>query len=149
MTDHPDPAVVAPGAYDWRAIALGAAAILAVGIAAPLLLSQALSRGDSTPDPRWFALWPLMGLFADGLGGALAGLLARRRGAVHGALASLLAFGGGIVISIVRLAMAGAAAMLLSPMYWVQVIGWSAVGVGVAAVAGLVAARTAAAASPK
>ena len=147
MTDQPGSDAVAHGALDWRAILLGAAAILAVGIAAPLLLGQALSRGGSTPDPRWFALWPLMGLFADGLGGALAGLLARRRGAVHGALASVLAFGGGLVISIAQLVLRNAAAMLLSTAYWVQVLGWSALGVGVAALAGLVAARAAASAS--
>jgi hypothetical protein len=143
-----DAAAVAPAGLDWRAIALGAAGTLAVGMLAPYLLLQVLMRDSGmVTDTRWFALWPLIGLLADGLGGAIAGLLARRRGAMHGALASAVAAGGGMVISIGRLAFNGAVATLASPAYWVQVLAWTANGIGVAAVAGLVAARTAASAS--
>jgi hypothetical protein len=136
-----------PG-LDWRAIAFGAAAILALGIATSLMLTPLLAK-SGTFDTRWLALWPLVGLVADGLGGALAGLLARQRGALHGLLASALAFVGGMVMSIARMVYEGFSEMLLSPMYWVQVIGWSAAGLGVAALAGWLAARTVASESSR
>ena len=148
MTDAGSELPAVPATLDWRAIAFGAGATLAVGMLGPYLLLQVLSKGSGMiDDPRWFALWPLIGLLADGVGGALAGLLARRRGATHGVIASALAFVGGLVVSIGRLVNDGHAQMLLSLGYWGQVIAWTVAGLGVAAVAGLVAARTAAAAT--
>ena len=148
MTDTGTDVSALPAALDWRAIAIGAATTLAVVMVAQYLLMQVLSTGAGTGiDPKWLALWPLVGLLGDALGGALAGLLARRRGALHGLLASALAFAGGMVVSTARLVHDGHAQMLLSLMYWVQVVAWSAIGLGVAAVAGLVAAKLAAAAT--
>jgi hypothetical protein len=148
MTDDAPSPVPSSSALDWRAIALGAGATLAVGMLAPYLLVQVWPRSTGEEIGWFWLVWlfPLLGLLADALGGALAGLLARRRGAVHGALASVLAFAGGMVISVARMVSGGAGEMLLSPLYWLKVIGWSALGIGVAALAGAIAARAAASA---
>jgi hypothetical protein len=133
---------------DVRAIALGAGSSLGIGYAASYLMVSALTVDGVVQYPRGGLLLrilsPLIGLFADALGGALAGLLARRRGAMHGALASLLATGGGLVIMLVRLAMHGDLSALASIAWIAQYLVMAALGIGVAALAGQIAAGIAA-----
>jgi hypothetical protein len=135
---------------DWRAIAMGAGASLAISLAVGALASGYVMAHPMTSvagGRLLMLLFPMVGLAADALGGALAGLLARVRGVVHGALAALLASAGGLVVTAVRLGMHGTIAPLLSPVYWIQMVLWIVLGVLVAAAAGAIAAGMARAAS--
>ena len=156
MADESDPAVAAvPAAVaglDWRAIALGAGASLGIAYAANFLLMRAFApaTGAFTPDNVfWFSLVaPLLGLLADALGGALAGLLARRRGAMHGLLAAALASAGSLVVTLARFARYGGLMGAAGIGWALGYLFWTVVGLGVAAVAGMVAANLAARTPP-
>jgi hypothetical protein len=142
-------AAVVPS-LDWRAIASGAAASLAVSLSVGLLASRyvlAHPPGEGGATRLLYLALPLVGLVADALGGALAGLMAKRRGMVHGLLAALLASAGGLVVSISRLALHGALAPLLAPVFWLQMVLWIALGAFVAMAAGALAAGMTRAAS--
>ena len=135
-----------PTALDWRAIVSGAGATLAIGIALGALLGMWMQDhplGYGTVQ----ALSIVVGLLADVVGGALAGVLAKRRGALHGAMAMVLASAFGLVASLVLMSRAGQLDVFLSLSYWMWWLLTALLGLGVGALAGLVAARIAAAKS--
>ena len=130
---------------DWRAIAAGAGASLAIGMSASFLMRAALGAGGIVLATG--TVWALSGLvsaLADVVGGATAGLMAKRRGALHGLLAMLLAAAFGLVVSIVMMARHS---MTPGLDYWLQWFGMAIVGVAIGTLAGWAAARIAAAKS--
>jgi hypothetical protein len=95
------------------------------------------------------ALNGLVSMVTDAIGGATAGLLAKRRGALHGLLAMVLASAFGLVVSVVMLARYHALSAMLGLGYWVQWLGMALLGLAIGSVAGLVAAKLAAAKTPR
>ena len=140
--------VAAAEALDWRAIAAGAGASLAIGLSASFLMRSVLAGGDVVLGfGTLVAINGVVSVIADLVGGATAGLLAKRRGALHGLLAMLLASACGLVISVVMMARYGALASI-GIAWWAQWLGLAIVGVAIGTFAGWVAARIAAAKSP-
>jgi hypothetical protein len=136
------------GTLDWRAIAAGAGASIAIGMSASFLMRSALSGGSvDLAYGTLLAINGLVSVIADVVGGATAGLLAKRRGALHGLLAMLLASAFGIVVSVVMLARVGQLALMAGVVYWLQWFGMALVGVAIGTFAGWIAARLAAAKS--
>ena len=146
MSDAPGPTEPArlPQGLDPRAIALGAGATLAIGLSSTFLV-QSVLVGDTAPDVElWRLLSTVVGLVADAIGGATAGYIARRRGALHGVLASVLAGIGGLLVTAVMLGRQGHFEMLGNVAFVTQWLLWTAIGAGLAAIAGAFAARVAA-----
>jgi hypothetical protein len=146
VSDAPLPPETAPAPHglDPRAIALGAGATLAIGLSSTFLV-QSVLVGDTAPDVElWRLLSTVVGLFADAIGGATAGFIARRRGAVHGVLASLLAAIGGLLVTAVMLGRQGHIELLGDVAFLAQWLLWTALGAVLAAAAGAFAARVAA-----
>jgi hypothetical protein len=129
---------------DWRAIAAGAAASIAIGLSVSFLMRTAFAGGMTLGYGTIIALTSFVGLLADAIGGATAGLIAKRRGAVHGALAMVLASAFGLVVSVVMMGRYGQLGMMTSIAYWAQWLGMALLGLGAGTLAGLVAARIAA-----
>jgi hypothetical protein len=137
-----EPAPIAIPAIDWAAVAAGAGASLAIGISASFLM-RPVYASDIAYGTALF-LGGLAGVLADVLGGAGAGLVARRRGALHGALAMLLASAFGLVVTFVLVARQGGLGMIANVGFWAQWVLMAALGLGAGTLAGWIAARVAA-----
>ena len=138
----------APIAIDWAAVAAGAAASLAIGFSASLLMRPLYADGS-----MGYALIAtvsfVVAMLADGIGGAVAGFMAKRRGALHGALAMVGASAFGVLASVVMMSRRGGDMQaFLSLQYWLQWLFYALFGIGVGTLAGLVAAKIAAKQSP-
>jgi hypothetical protein len=130
---------------DWRAIAAGAGATLALGFSASYLMRPFYAgAGMQLAYGTMIALSGLVALTTHVLGGAIAGLLAKRRGAVHGALAMLLASGLGFVVTVVMLARQGGLPAATNLLFWFQWLLMAVLCFGAGTVAGAIAARVAA-----
>ena len=129
-------------AIDWPAVAAGAAAAVAIGFAASMLMRPLYAGGMGA------SLIAVIGMgismLADACGGALAGLMAKRRGALHGALAMVGASLVGVLISLVMMARMGQMQLLLNLPYWLQWFLYAILGLIVGTVAGAIAAKVAA-----
>ena len=138
----------APRGFDWRAIALGAGTSLAVGFAVSYLMRFVPVQEGAMQRVMFAVVFPLIGLVNDALGGAVAGFIARRRGAAHGALACVLASAASTAITLVRLLRMDLGATSLSG--WLTTLPfWLALGIGVGAGAGALAVRAAVASRPR
>ena len=137
----------APAAIDWAAVAAGAAASLAIGFSASFLL-RPLYTGGTMGYALVATLSFAVSMLADAIGGAVAGFMAKRRGALHGALAMVGASAFGVVASMVMMSRQGHLDAFWSLQYWLQWLLYAAVGLGVGTVAGLVAAKVAAKQQP-
>jgi hypothetical protein len=137
------PAPAAPGTIDWTAVAAGAAASLAIGFSASFLMRPMYATGNLGYGTI-VAITLLSSLVADGVGGAVAGFMARRRGALHGALAMVGASAFGLVASVVMMSRYGNLEGFMSVTYWLQWLAYAVLGLVVGTVAGLVAAKVAA-----
>lgn len=131
---------------DWPAVGIGAA----VGLAGTLLLSMVFRLLPF--DVERHGLWAIY-VFSYGAGalidiacGATAGALARQRGALHGMLAGLIA---ALVSPLLGYATMWVHGRGMAPIgfasYLLAIAGSSLVGVVLAALSGLIAARIAAA----
>ena len=138
--------VAATDALDWRAIAAGAGASLAIGFSASFLMRPLFGGNVALGYGTLAAINLLVSILADAVGGATAGALARRRGAVHGALAMVLAAACGFVVTLVMLGRQGHVASV-GAAFWLQWLAYAVLGLVVGTVAGLVAAKVAAAKS--
>jgi hypothetical protein len=123
---------------DAGAIALGAAVIFVPAIAASFAVDHARSLVVMLSP----LLTPLMYLLPLA-GGALAGFSARRSGARHGALASLLATATLWVFSVTWNIVKGSAAELQKADHWWPMLISAATGLVLAAIAGWIAVRVA------
>jgi hypothetical protein len=131
----------APG-LNWAAIAAGAGASLAIGFSASYLLRPMYSSGIGYGTAMFLSM--VVGLLADALGGAVAGLVARQRGALHGALAMLLASAFGLVVTFVMVGRQGHMEALVNVGFWAQWLAMALLGLGAGTLAGWIAARIAA-----
>jgi hypothetical protein len=140
---------VATRGLDPRAIALGAAAILAIGLSSSYVMQQLFLGSPDTANVRLFQLLSTaIGLVSHAVGGATAGLVARRRGAVHGGIACLLASLGGVVVTLVMVGRQGQLSAILNIAFVAQWLIWVLLGMAIGVAAGAIAARVAAAAKP-
>jgi hypothetical protein len=131
---------------DWRAIAAGAGATLALGFSVSYLMRPLYAGiGMQLAYGTMIALSGLVALTTHVLGGAIAGLLAKRRGAVHGALAMLLASALGFVVTVVMLTRQGGLPAATNLVFWFQWLLMAVLCFGAGTVAGYIAARIAAA----
>jgi hypothetical protein len=137
-----DAANIPAATLDWRAIAAGAGASLAIGFSASFLMRPLYSSGIGYGTIQFLSI--MVGLLADTLGGAVAGLLARRRGALHGALAMLLASAFGLVVTFVVVGRQGHFEALANVGFWAQWMLMALLGLGAGTLAGWIAARIAA-----
>jgi hypothetical protein len=131
----------APG-LNWAATAPGAGASLAIGFSASYLLRPMYSSGIGYGTAMFLSM--VVGLLADALGGAVAGLVARQRGALHGALAMLLASAFGLVVTFVMVGRQGHMEALANVGFWAQWLAMALLGLGAGTLAGWIAARIAA-----
>jgi hypothetical protein len=137
-----EPAPAASPAIDWTAIAAGAAASLAIGFSAsfllrPMYLEAELGYGTIV------AIGLVASLLADAVGGAVAGFMAKRRGALHGALAMVGASVFGIAASVVMMSRQGHLEAFASLSYWLQWLLFAVLGLAIGTLAGFVAAKVA------
>jgi hypothetical protein len=135
-----------PTVLNWGAIAAGAGATLAIGFSGSALLRSWIGEqgfGIGTIQAFFF----LLSLVADSVGGAVAGLMARQRGALHGALAMVGASAFGMLASLVMMSRQGSLEAMFNVGYLGQWLLYALVGLGVGTLAGMVAARVAAKAS--
>jgi hypothetical protein len=137
------PAPAAPTGIDWAAVAAGAAASLAIGFSASFLMRPMYAKGELGYGTI-VAITLLTSLLADTVGGAVAGFMARRSGALHGALAMVGASAFGMVASVVMMSRYGNFDAYLSLSYWLQWLAYAVLGLIVGTVAGFVAAKVAA-----
>jgi hypothetical protein len=129
---------------DWRAALVGGGIAIALGIGVSWL-AQAAIRGGMAPDSRMVYLaMAIAGLLVDAIGGAVAGAIARRQGALHGVVACALATFAGLAFTILMVQKAGVAPASLGATFWAQWVAQALLGFAAAAVAGLLAARIAA-----
>jgi hypothetical protein len=124
------------------AIAAGAGASLAIGFSASFLMRPMYSSGIGYGTAMFLSM--VVGLLADALGGAVAGLVARQRGAVHGALAMVLASAFGLVVTFVMVGRQGHMEALANVGFWAQWLAMALLGLGAGTLAGWIAARIAA-----
>jgi hypothetical protein len=118
-------------------VAIGIAFVVATIALSPLIFASGL--------PIWLIIgvqhaFGVTGKFAAGFA---AGWIARRDGALHGAfvgaVTGVLGFALGMGLAVVR--GGGAVFSRMSIETWISIVAWMAVGVGVAALAGLIAER--------
>jgi len=135
-------APAAPSSLNWAAIAAGAGASLAIGFSASFLMRPMYSSGIGYGTVMFLSM--VVGLLADTLGGAVAGLVARRSGALHGALAMVLASAFGLVVTFVMVGRQGHLEALANVGFWAQWALMALLGLGAGTLAGWIAANIAA-----
>ena len=133
----------APTKLNWEAIGAGAALNLVIGFGASRLM---MLFGTPTAGRQIFLLVAVihgLGLLGDIAGGAVAGGMARQRGALHGLVAHAItiALGFGFGLAWIATRHPESLIYLRSLAYWASFVPWSLLGLGVAAAAGEVAAR--------
>lgn len=128
---------------NWEAIGAGAALNLVIGFGASRLM---MLFGTPSAGQQMILLMLVirgLGLIGDMAGGAVAGGMARRRGALHGLIAHAISIVLGFAFGLAWMTTRHPESLvyLRSVAYWASFVPWSLLGLGVAAAAGEVAAR--------
>lgn len=125
---------------NWQAIGIGAVVGVMIGFAWSTALGAMIAANPSSYDSiKWIGY--AVGIVNDLACGAVAGWIAKRRGAAHGALADVVAIVVGFVLgTVLNIARGGSFEYLSSGSYWGQWLVMVIPGIGLAAFAGWVAA---------